>query len=177
MKIFTQHPNQLIVKTDKKEWEGYLVIGLEEIREAAKALNDGELKLYLYLAENKDKYEFALSPKDFIQKYGVSESTYRRAKRKLVELGYLQVIDNKLNFFTNLNDNKESREKAKEELQNILLELKELLTEEEEKKLKEKVKEYNLPNLKDSEYIEKAKELTEILSKQLNQIKCKDYEI
>jgi len=43
----------------------FMYVGIEEIREAAKSLTPSAFKLYLYLVENEDGWEFVLSPKDF----------------------------------------------------------------------------------------------------------------
>lgn len=61
----------------------------EEIVEAYKLLSKSGLGLYLYLAKNKDSYDMDLSKADFCNKLEVSDTTYKNAKKELIEAGYL----------------------------------------------------------------------------------------
>lgn len=95
------------------------MIGFDEIREAANELKPGTLKLYLYLVENIDGFDFWLSPADVMAKYKISKSTYDRAKAELVEKGYLVETKGKLHFYAN----KEDRKMPIEELRKSINEL------------------------------------------------------
>lgn len=75
-----------------------MYVGIDEIREAAKNLTPSGLKLYLYFVENENGWEFNLSPKDFQKNYDVAESTYRNAKKELIDKGY--IVEEKNNHFT-----------------------------------------------------------------------------
>lgn len=92
------------------------MIGHEEIRKAACDLSNGGLKLYLYLCENVDGYDFWLSPKDVIGKYNMSKSTYDRAKAELKQKGYLEITGNNVYFYANPEDNKINKQYTTEEL-------------------------------------------------------------
>lgn len=83
-------------------------IDIEDIEVAAKELSPSGFKLYLYLAKNQDKYNFAYSPKDFTLSYGVSESSAKRAKTELIEKGYIITKGNFFDFYTNKEDTQES---------------------------------------------------------------------
>lgn len=61
----------------------------EEFVEAYKVLSKSGLGLYMYLAKNKDLYDFDLSRKDFCSKFEVSETTYKNAKKELIAEGFL----------------------------------------------------------------------------------------
>lgn len=141
MKYETSYPNQQKVYVHKRKWDKYMMIGLDEIRIAACNLTGGGLKLYLYLAENVDNYDFWLSPKDFIDKYKTSKSTYDRAKAELKEKGYLSIDGQTINFYANPEDNiqqKESMEELKEQLNllgNKLEDIDETLTDKYYKRL------------------------------------------
>lgn len=95
---FVSHPNQLIGKIHKpsdykkrynQEGKKYMLVGIDEIREAAINLTPSAFKLYLYFVENENDWQFFLSPKDFQKAYGVAESTFRNAKKELIEKNIL----------------------------------------------------------------------------------------
>lgn len=56
---------------------------------AMQELTGNSFKLYFYLSGNKNAYEFALSPKAVMRMTGMSKSSYDRAKKELVDKGYL----------------------------------------------------------------------------------------
>lgn len=121
--------------------------GIEEIREASKELSHGALKLYLYLCENVDGYEFWLSPTDFQQAYGCSKSTYDRAKAELIKKGYMKQEGNVCHFYCNKRDCKYDIDGLKKKLNLVSNKLKEYEPEFIEKLMQEfaekKVKEAN----------------------------------
>lgn len=121
------------------------MIGLNEIRQAAVELSPGGLKLYLYLAENVDGFDFWLSPKDVMTKYNMSKSTYDRAKRELIDKKYLAIGENNnIYFYANKEDNKMEDQTYEEAAQQLNLTYNKLAELDEE--------------LADS-YVEKSKDL------------------
>ncbi len=55
----------------------------------ARDLGPHTLRLYLYLAANKDGYKKALSPAAIKKEIGIPRSTYHDQFHKLVDKGYL----------------------------------------------------------------------------------------
>ena len=103
-----------------------MYVGIEEIREAAKNLSPSGLKLYLYFVENEDGWEFNLSPKDFQNRYDVAESTYRNAKRELIDKGYIVEEDkNHFTFYSNPEDGLISLDDLRKEIIKIAGHIKE----------------------------------------------------
>lgn len=96
--------NQHKMRIHKRKWERYAMIGIDELRQAAQELKPGSLKLYLYLIENVDSYEFWLSPSDVQQTYGISKSTYDRGLAELIEKGYVVRDGNLIHFYANKDD-------------------------------------------------------------------------
>lgn len=95
------------------------MIGFDEIREAANELKPGTLKLYLYLIENIDGFDFWLSPADVMAKYKISKSTYDRAKAELIEKGYLVETKGKLHFYANKEDRKMPIEELRKNINDL----------------------------------------------------------
>lgn len=52
-------------------------------------LNRSGIALFFYLYNNKEGYELFLSSKEFCDKYGVSQTQYYEAVKKLIEKNYL----------------------------------------------------------------------------------------
>ena len=67
----------------------FLGIKNENWKAAARNLSPHALLLYLYLASNRDNYEFALSPTAITAEVGMPRSTYHDQFRVLVNKGYL----------------------------------------------------------------------------------------
>lgn len=161
---FVSHPNQLIGKIHKpsdykkrynQEGKKYMLVGIDEIREAAINLTPSAFKLYLYFVENENDWQFFLSPKDFQKAYGVAESTFRNAKKELIEKKYIIEGDkNHFDFYSTPQNNIDKETLVKEFnkvgsflvnegvditiYQKKLLEIKSILNENE--KLKEQLK-------------------------------------
>lgn len=76
-------------------------VNINDIKEAAKELSHSGLKLYLYLLEEENKEEIHLKPKKFMVTYNCSKSSYDRAKRELIEKGYIHQENNLTHFYTN----------------------------------------------------------------------------
>ena len=96
------------------------MIGHEEIRQAFNELSHGGIKLYMYLVENVDEYNFWLSPKDVMSKYHMSKSTYDRAKAELINRGYIVQEGKEIHFYANKEDAVGNLDKLKEKI-NITL--------------------------------------------------------
>ena len=70
----------------------YARINLVALHKAMSELKTmGEMKLWLYLAKNKDEYTFGLSPAD-CETYGLKRDAYHTAVDNLIKKGYLQKI-------------------------------------------------------------------------------------
>ena len=68
--------------------------------EAARVLNPGGLKLYLYLASNADGFNLELSPAAILEKLDIKKSTYYNAINTLEDLGYINLIQGNIYQFT-----------------------------------------------------------------------------
>ena len=69
--------------------------------EAARRLQSkGGFKLYMYLAKNQDKYNFALSSADFCAWSGLGIAAYRTAFEELEKEGYLIKATDKQTIYT-----------------------------------------------------------------------------
>lgn len=112
------YPNQTKITIHKRHWEGhYLMIGFDEIQMAANDLTHTGLKLYLYLAQNVDEYEFWLSPKDVLNHYSMSKSSFDRAKKELIDKGYIvQNGNNSFAFYANKEDSSFSIDDKEKEI-------------------------------------------------------------
>lgn len=70
----------------------YTRINLVALHKAMSELKTmGEIKLWLYLAKNKDEYTFGLSQAD-CETYGLKKDAYHTAVKSLIKKGYLQRI-------------------------------------------------------------------------------------
>ena len=96
-------PNQDQVTIHKERYDGnFLQVSIDEWTTAFTTLKPGTFGLYLYLCGNKDDFNLALSSAAVQHALGYSDSTYRRAKKELVEKGYLIVSErspHKMDFF------------------------------------------------------------------------------
>ena len=87
-------PNQDMITIHKERYtENFLQVGKEEWMTAFANLKPGSFGLYLYLCGNMDGYHLALSSAAVQRALGYSDSTYRRAKKELIEKGYLVVSE------------------------------------------------------------------------------------
>ncbi len=95
--------NQRVITVSKSlcdKAHKYTANNLEALDEAAFRLQSkAGFKLYMYLAKNQDKYEFALSSKAFIAWAGVGRDAYNSAFKELVEEGYLIAKSKKSNRY------------------------------------------------------------------------------
>ena len=110
--MFQSNPNQRDITINRKDalssGRQYLAINCDTLAEASRNIS-GEVafKLYLYLASNKNGYEFSFSPQHFSNIYGCSIDASRRAFAKLVEANY--IINNGNNSFEFLETPQERR--------------------------------------------------------------------
>lgn len=87
-------PNQDKVRIHKEHYDGnFLQVSIDEWTTAFASLKPGTFGLYLYLCGNMDGFNLALSSVAVQRALGYSDSTYRRAKKELIEKGYLIVSE------------------------------------------------------------------------------------
>lgn len=86
-------PNQRVLTIHKEPTDKqhkFTANNLAALDEAARRLQSkGGFKLYMYLAKNQDKYNFALSSSDFCNWSGLGIAAYRTAFEELEKQGYL----------------------------------------------------------------------------------------
>ena len=96
-------PNQRVLTIHKEPTDKqhkYTCNSLESLGEAAKMLQSkGGFKLYMYLAKNQDKYNFALSSSDFCNWSGLGIAAYRTAFEELEKQGYLIINGSSTNNY------------------------------------------------------------------------------
>lgn len=86
--------NQDQVTIHKERYDGnFLQVSIDEWTTAFATLKPGSFGLYLYLCGNMDGFHMALSSAAVQHALGYSDSTYRRAKKELIEKGYLVVSE------------------------------------------------------------------------------------
>ena len=84
------YPNQRVVTIHREQATApFLGINNENWMAAARNLSAHALKLYLYLASNKDDYNLALSPAAIQAEIDMARSTYHDQFRVLINKGYL----------------------------------------------------------------------------------------
>ncbi|MGN0803838.1 MAG: hypothetical protein ACI4MS_00455 [Candidatus Coproplasma sp.] len=90
MKKIDTSPNQKIITINREKCaEPFVYMTKENMVNAYKDINATALYLYMLLASNKDKYQFALSPKAILNQYGMPVSTCQDQVKKLIDKGYL----------------------------------------------------------------------------------------
>lgn len=83
------YPNQSSITILKQEdSELYAQVDMGALQVAMVELDGVAFKIWMYLARNKNRYEFALSPKA-MEEWGIKKDAYYRAKKVLEEKGYL----------------------------------------------------------------------------------------
>lgn len=127
-------PNQRVITIHKENCDSnnkYTTNNLSALDEAAYRLQSkGGFKLYMYLAKNQNKYNFALSSTDFCLWSGLGIAAYRSAFNELVDNGYLILKKYNSNTYTFYD---KAQKEDKESIDNVTIEIP-----------KEKVKEINL---------------------------------
>ena len=159
-------PNQerIIVKKSKTNKDNlYLCANLEALQEAMTIIkNSSALKLWLYLVKNQNGYEFELSQVD-CQKWGISRSSYYRAKNELIELGYLVPVREGSNIFSFFDKRQSQVETEFEEefCDESQVETKESQVETKESQVEQRNIKDNKPILKDNKSKRKSERLEE----------------
>lgn len=96
-------PNQRIIyiqRTSNDVKSNYLKVSNESMAKATKDIHKiGTYKLWLYLCSNRNGYKKELSSAHFINWSNTSQSTYDRAWKELIELGYIKQSDKNKNVF------------------------------------------------------------------------------
>lgn len=105
-----------IQKKIEKE-DVFIMLSWKDYTSASKELTPAAMKLFMYLAKNQDGYEFWFSSKDYCQTFGLADSTFRKAKKELLDLGYLKEADHNHVYFNTQPVFKETKEKLQEEFQ------------------------------------------------------------
>lgn len=86
-------PNQKIITVQKEavnKDKPYIVASIENIENASKELKSHiAFKLFIYFTGNQNNYRFGFSPRDFAERYGVSEQSARNGLKELIEAGYV----------------------------------------------------------------------------------------
>ena len=86
----TTYPNQKWIQIHKNHsTNNFLMIDNGEWMTANKTLTPYGLQLYLFLAANRDGYQFALSPEYAHDSVGISRTTFYEYLRRLETSGYL----------------------------------------------------------------------------------------
>lgn len=89
----TTVPNQRIIEIHKDKGTKtnlYTTNVLNNLNEAMQKLESkASFKLYMYLAQNQDGYQMALSSQDFFDSSNCGNTAYTTAFAELVEKGYL----------------------------------------------------------------------------------------
>jgi len=111
-------PNQRIIKINKElgnKTKLYTANVLLNLNDAMNRLQGkASFKLYMYLAQNQNNYEMALSSKDFIECANCGLTAYNTAFNELVKQGYLvqdKMQNNKYFFYDKATKDKEQVEK------------------------------------------------------------------
>ena len=92
-KAMPKVPTQRVLTINKQPTDKthlYTCNNLDALGQAARTLKTkGGFKLYMYLAKNQDKYNFALFSSDFLSWSGLGITAYNSAFDELVKYGYL----------------------------------------------------------------------------------------
>lgn len=152
--------NKVVIKKRKTEGEPFIMLEQKDMWQAVKILTYSAYKLYLYINQNCDEFEFWLSPKHVQEITGISKSSFDRAKAELIEKGYLVQKGNTFYSFSNREDSLISYEELKKKINKVGNKLKD---EDEELAIKymAKIKEVK-DSFSDSQEIERRKKLIEI---------------
>lgn len=62
---------------------------MESMESAARDLDAGAFKLYMYFVKNADYWKFALSSRDAKETFGINKKQYDNAIAELIEKNYL----------------------------------------------------------------------------------------
>lgn len=165
------HPllKKIIIAIHKKLSSDCIVLNVEDFREAAINLTPSALKLYLFFSEKQNLQSFLLFPKSIQEAYGISESTYRRAKAELIKKGYLIQKGKEVHFYADKNDapSEMSIERYKEKINHLGKELIKLGFERET--ILNKIKSIkNFESKDEKEQLQAYKEIYDFLQKEFD---------
>ena len=95
-------PNQRTVTIHKPLYEGNFVqVGIDDWQEAFALLTKSSFGLYLYCCSNMNGYKLELSSAAVQNALHISDTSYRRAVKELLEKGYfIQNTTTKYDFYT-----------------------------------------------------------------------------
>lgn len=87
-------------KQTKENKKPFMIAYIEAIEAASRNIHKpSSFKLFMYLIGNRDEHNFALSPQDFSNRYGVSLDSAKDAVNDLISLGYLVQREKKVYDF------------------------------------------------------------------------------
>lgn len=112
-------PNQRIIyirRNTENAKRNYFKIGHEPLNKASADLSGNAFKLYIYLANNCDKYRLELSSKHFVMWSNTSDSTYDRVFKELKDKGYLIQSKDKKNIYVFIEESTTYYERHKEDI-------------------------------------------------------------
>lgn len=97
-KSYITYPNQKEIIVHKPQYAGnYMSVGNDEWQKATNKLTYNAFKLYLYMACNANNYQFALSKKAVQATIAMSDNTYTKVVKELIDTNYL--VPKKGNLF------------------------------------------------------------------------------
>ena len=102
IRVIITVPNQKVITVNKSICDGehiYATCNLKANKMALKELSPNTYKLYMYFALNQNDYSFALSYVHVYSITGMSEKTYHRAVKELIDKGYLVKEEGKKNQY------------------------------------------------------------------------------
>lgn len=83
-------PNQKVVHVNRQKYDkNFLQISKENWYAANKDLEPYGLQLYLYIAGNRDGFDFALSQEAAEREAGIKKTSYHKYVNLMIEKGYL----------------------------------------------------------------------------------------
>ena len=93
-------PNQKVVHVNRQKCDkNFLQISKDNWYAANKDLGPYGLQLYLYIAGNRDGFDFALSQEAAEQDAGITKTTFHKYVKVLIEKGYLVPRKEKSNIY------------------------------------------------------------------------------
>lgn len=162
-----------IEKKIEKE-DVFIMLSWKDYTTAAKELSPAAMKLFMYLAKNQDGYVFWFSSKDYCQTFDLADSTFRKAKKELLDKGYLKEKENNQVYFNTKPTFKETIESLKENFKQLGEQLKVEDMESYNNLIEETIKR-NLKEIKDENlYKIEIKELIALGESMLKEVASKE---
>ena len=93
-------PNQKVITIHQSTEVPFVKLGINEYQEAFRKMAPCTFAMYLYLAGNREGFSLELSKAAFENATGYTKSSYHRAYKDLVNLGYIYEDNGSLNFAT-----------------------------------------------------------------------------